>query len=210
MFRAIVRWAGGAAGQLLGAGVGVGLNERLAGIVAIVYGQLQAGELAALELITRVAQSAAERQPQEVKPGGYLRVRLPGFPELLVAEIDGEMLFLTSASPGDVKEDGEEKGDGDDLDARVLALRKVDGRRVRSFREAVALLTETDWADGWPVRGPRTLRWVLKFIGENSTHPLAHHGRFRQLVGLPASDPGMQEHERAMRILEISIVYDQL
>ena len=89
-------------------------------------------------------------------------------------------------------------------------MRKVDGRRVRSFREAVALLTETDWADGWPVRGPRTLRWVLELIGENSTHPLAHHGRFRQLVGLPASDPGMQEHERAMRILEISIVYDQL
>ena len=82
---------------------------------------------------------------------------------------------------------------------------------MRSFREVVLKLSETDWTThGWPVAGPRTFRWVCNFIAENSTHPLAHHTRFRQIAGLAASDPGAQEHERWMRAIEVSLVFDQL
>ena len=72
-------------------------------------------------------------------------------------------------------------------------------------------MSETDWeADGWPVKGPRTCRWLCRFIAENSLHPLAHAARFRQLAGLSAADAGTQEHERSMRILEAALTFDHL
>ena len=37
------------------------------------------------------------------------------------------------------------------LDARVLSITMMDGRRMRSFRENIPELTETSWSDqGWP------------------------------------------------------------
>ena len=41
-------------------------------------------------------------------------------------------------------------------------------------------------------------------------HPLAHHGRFKQLTGVPSSDPGAAEHKRCTRVIETAVVLDQV
>lgn len=84
-----------------------------------------------------------------------------------------------------------------------------DAIRHREFREAVRLLTQTPW-DGWPVAGPRTLGWCLRFIAESDTHPRGRHLRWRTATGLGAGDPGVAEHERAMRVIEHALCFDQL
>ena len=101
-------------------------------------------------------------------------------------------------------------GDGAELDARVLSLlQNGQGKRERSFRSAVGELQETAWPD-WPVVGPRTLLWCCRHVLEHTIHPLEHHSRFKQLASLGHADPGAQEHELIMRVLEVAVSYDQL
>ena len=127
--------------------------------------------------------------------------------DFLFTTLEGEPMVL--AAEADDVEIG--KSNDEVLDARVLSITTNDGRRVRSFRETIPELTETSWSDqGWPVAGPRTFRWLVRFIGENSVHPLAHHVRFKQLAGLTSSDPGAAEHERCMRVIETALVFDQV
>ena len=108
------------------------------------------------------------------------------------------------------KRDKNEVKAEDELDARVMAIfRSIGGERRRNFRDAVELLTCSVW-DHWPVLGPRTFVWCCQFMAEHSTHPLAHHGRFLQLVGLAAGEPGARDHEQAMRKIEFCLCFDQL
>ena len=48
-----------------------------------------------------------------------------------------------------------------------------DGVRFREFRKGVRMLQESAWND-WPVRGPRTVRWVLAFMRDRAGTPTAH------------------------------------
>ena len=60
------------------------------------------------------------------------------------------------------------------LDACVLSVqRNSAGDRHREFRSTVSELVQPLWA-GWPVSGPRTLRWCCKFVSEHALQPLAH------------------------------------
>ena len=123
------------------------------------------------------------------------------FGKSAVVTHDGEELLLLLDSVKGDDDDGDGAKD-QDLDARVMGIQTVEGQRARPLRSVVLEMSETDWeADGCPVKGPRTCRWLYRFIAENSLHPLAHAARFRQLAGLSAADAGAQEHERAMRIL---------
>ena len=97
-----------------------------------------------------------------------------------------------------------------ELDARVLSMEYTsDGIRHRSFRSAVGLLTETGWGH-WPVAGPRTTLWCCRFILGTDGHPRARHTRWRRDAGLAPGDPGVGDHENAMRILEYCLTYDML
>ena len=98
----------------------------------------------------------------------------------------------------------------DDLDARVLSVeRDPAGDRWRNFKDTVGELTVHQWS-GFPVQGPRTALWCLRFIMQHSIHPTAHHTRWLQMTGVQNNDSGAQEHEMAMRVLEYAICYDQL
>ena len=51
-----------------------------------------------------------------------------------------------------------------DTDARVLPIiRDKAGLRPRTFAEAVSTLEGTSWVD-WPITGPRTFLWYVRFI----------------------------------------------
>ncbi|CAK0789220.1 unnamed protein product, partial [Prorocentrum cordatum] len=97
-----------------------------------------------------------------------------------------------------------------DSDARVLSIvQSPSGERWRPFKDSVREMTETSWA-AWPILGPRTARWCLEFIAEQDTHPRARHTKWRHEAGVGGQDIGCQDHELAMRMIELAVVYDQL
>eukprot|EP00959_Pyramimonas_sp_CCMP1952_P072079 1505424-Pyramimonas_sp.AAC.1 len=52
--------------------------------------------------------------------------------------------------------------------------------------------------------------WVLRFIEQNGGAPMGRHMRFHTEAKLSASDVGVDEHDRACRMLEQMVMYDQL
>ncbi|CAK0910187.1 unnamed protein product [Prorocentrum cordatum] len=87
--------------------------------------------------------------------------------------------------------------------ALVLGVRYVD------FRAAVVRLHELPWGD-WPLKGPRTLLWVLSFICRNGGTPLGRRTKWVSEGHLEADDPGVDIHLLCCRLLELGVVYDQL
>ncbi|CAE7199591.1 unnamed protein product, partial [Symbiodinium natans] len=95
-------------------------------------------------------------------------------------------------------------------DARTLAVRyNAEGQRRREFREAVEKSTESAWTD-WPVRGPRTAKWVGQYIANNGGSTFAMHNAWRSNSRLQPSDSGVLEHESICKALELALEYDQL
>ena len=64
-------------------------------------------------------------------------------------------------------------GSGDD--ARTLAVRYgTDGKRRRELRDGVELASESVWSD-WPIKGPRTAKWVGQYFVINGGSPMSMH-----------------------------------
>ena len=99
-------------------------------------------------------------------------------------------------------------GSGDD--ARTLAVRYgTDGKRRRELRDGVELASESVWGD-WPIKGPRTAKWVGQYFVSNGGSPLSMHNAWKVNCKLQASDGGVLEHESICKALELAIEYDQL
>ncbi|CAK0856032.1 unnamed protein product [Prorocentrum cordatum] len=95
-------------------------------------------------------------------------------------------------------------------DDRLLTMAKdSSGIRKKLFRDAVLEVTESPWP-GWPLLGPRTTAWCVRFIAEQDSHPRARHTKWLHETGLTQSDPGVADHEVAMRAFEFGLVYDQV
>ncbi|CAK0843184.1 unnamed protein product [Prorocentrum cordatum] len=98
---------------------------------------------------------------------------------------------------------------------RIFLFRAVDkktaseGERKRVFRDAVKRLQVSQWRH-WPVRGPRTVKWRLEFLGEQDMHPRARHAKWKAERRLQSGDAGVADHELAMRMFEVAVVCDQL
>ncbi|CAK0838172.1 unnamed protein product [Prorocentrum cordatum] len=87
----------------------------------------------------------------------------------------------------------------------------LDGRGFRdiTFSDAVKLQTETVRAD-WPVKGPRTLPWVLGFMLRMAGGAMAWHNRWIAMMQLGESDENVKLHETLCRVLEAALCRDQL
>lgn len=83
------------------------------------------------------------------------------------------------------------------------------GTRHKAYREALLSMREDPFAD-WPLRGPRTCLWCLRFMEQHGGTPLGHHSKWRTEFKLSSSDYGVEEHERCARMIEHMVVYDQL
>jgi hypothetical protein len=95
-------------------------------------------------------------------------------------------------------------------DVRTLPVRyNVAGYRQREFRDMLNLATEDPWPD-FPVRGPRTCRWVLQFMLEHGGTPRGWHQRWKADAKLQQTDAGVALHEVCCFILESMCTYDQL
>lgn len=94
-------------------------------------------------------------------------------------------------------------------DARTLAVAyDPSGQRHRDFRIAVPLLMQDAWPD-FPVRGPRTTLWVLRFMSEQGTTPRGWHQKWRTEMRLQLSDQGVSLHKLSCEFLEHLVCFDQ-
>jgi hypothetical protein len=97
-----------------------------------------------------------------------------------------------------------------DVDARVLPVRyDKNSNRFREFRDSSDLCTEHDFSD-WPVPGPKTVEWCLKFMINRGGSPLGWHALWRSNGRLQESELLVQQHLSYCEILEASTTYDQL
>ena len=62
----------------------------------------------------------------------------------------------------------------------------------------------------WPVPGPRTAMWCLRFMAENAGTPRGWHSKWKADCRLQNHDVGVQAHETACALLEMAATYDQL
>lgn len=136
----------------------------------------------------------------------------PPPPGGLGAAATGGIAALTAALGGASYDEvpSTQPGLSSDGDARTLAVR-FDEQNVRHVEFGLALerMHEDQWAD-WPIRGPRTTKWVCVHIYENARTPLNHHAQWRANARLQAQEPGVSEHEQACRTLQVLACFDQL
>ncbi|CAE7297688.1 unnamed protein product [Symbiodinium sp. CCMP2456] len=85
----------------------------------------------------------------------------------------------------------------------------TDGKRRRELRDGVELASESTWSD-WPIKGPRTAKWVGQYVVTNGGSPISMHNAWKVNSKLQPSDNGVLEHESICKALELAIEYDQL
>ncbi|CAK0792755.1 unnamed protein product, partial [Prorocentrum cordatum] len=95
-------------------------------------------------------------------------------------------------------------------DPRAMAL-VLDGRGLRdlSFGDALKLQTETVRAD-WPVKGPRTLLWVLGFMQRMADGFMAWHTSWSAMTKLGEHDESAKLRETMRRVIETALCHDQI
>ena len=99
---------------------------------------------------------------------------------------------------------------GGSRDLRTLpVLYSASGDRKRPFANAVSLFTETA-QDGWGIEGPRTTAWLAKAIADGGHTPVQRHFWWRSVLGVSASDAGIEEHLFLSELMEVGSSFDQL
>lgn len=95
-------------------------------------------------------------------------------------------------------------------DARTLPVRyDLRGERHREVRDAVDRMAETAFTD-WPIKGPRTAKWVLRYGVENGCSLSHMHVQWKAALKLTEADHGVTFHESICRVLHLATTYDQL
>ncbi|CAK0852117.1 unnamed protein product [Prorocentrum cordatum] len=97
------------------------------------------------------------------------------------------------------------------LDERILRYRRSGtGQRRRAFAEVVAEQREVLSTQEWRVQGPATIGWLLQAHLEQGNGPVQRHYWWRQILGLAAADPGVDEHLFLCELIETASTADQL
>ena len=95
-------------------------------------------------------------------------------------------------------------------DLRTLPVNYLfDGSRKRTFDGAAALLSTTDFV-GWPIKGPRTAKWLAEQFAQGMQSPTQRHFWWRSVQQLGASDVGVDDHYFLSELFELACTIDQL
>ncbi|CAK0804444.1 unnamed protein product [Prorocentrum cordatum] len=167
---------------------------------------LRACQTEAEQAILDLVQSVSLSLGQGALPpatGAWRRITTVGIAGVALVSRSGELLVLMdcvatsgAASP--------------ELDARILEIsRDKLGKQHEDVKDAIDCCTESVW-DSWPLTGPRTVLWCLTFIAQTNGHPRARHTWWKHTCRLTSGDPGVSDHETAMKGLEYLLTYDQL
>jgi hypothetical protein len=114
-----------------------------------------------------------------------------------------ESLRDTRAAPPSLP-DGEKASS----DARTLPIATRPSGRHRDFKEVAELCQEEDFED-FPLKGPRTASWCLRFLQRRHA-PVDHHMSFKINARCKSDAWGMQEHEQLLKMVELAGSYDQV
>jgi hypothetical protein len=94
-------------------------------------------------------------------------------------------------------------------DARVLEIVKKCGIRDRDWDDLAAHCLPLDMEE-WPVEGPRSAAWVIRFLAKASkAGPSAYHKWSQMIAKLSAADWGVSEHGQICRYLQLGGCFDQ-
>ena len=123
--------------------------------------------------------------------------------------VKGQPVFCRRASLADAAAwRQEEAPGGSSSDARTLPIQFSGGARGRPWSTVEEACQQEEYAD-FPVTGPRTAGWCLRFLKKRHS-PADHHALFRTMTKLPVDAWGMQEHDQLLRMLDAAGTYDQL
>jgi len=96
-------------------------------------------------------------------------------------------------------------------DERIVPFRRSGtGQRRRAYAQVVAEQQEALNTKEWRVEGPATVGWLLQAHLEQGGGPVQRHYWWRQILGLAAADPGVDEHLFLCELLETAVTADQL
>ncbi len=65
------------------------------------------------------------------------------------------------------------------LDARILKIRQVQGQHARDWHAGLEDLVKRGFPD-WPLTGPRTSAWCLRFLVWQPGGSVEHHALWRR------------------------------
>jgi len=94
------------------------------------------------------------------------------------------------------------------LDARIMRVRTLQGKRFREIKDAAADMAEVTF-DDWPLKGPRTAGWCITFLASQPGGAAEHHLLWRRAANLAVTDFGVIEHEAIMECIRQAVNYDQ-
>jgi len=93
-------------------------------------------------------------------------------------------------------------------DARLLGLDVLSGVRDKlQWRDVAGKVSEVDFKD-WPIPGPRTAKWCVDFINRRGGGAIDHHRFWVSSNQLYPDMWGVQEHEAALKIMDLAGTYD--
>lgn len=125
-------------------------------------------------------------------------------------DVDVARVLVGLSEPVDDLDGGDDEDADGSPDSRCMVVKRgLDRRLIWGFRVAVAMLTESEWSD-WPLEGPRTLAWLLKFIAQNYGSSTVRLSRFPAERRLTYADVTVSEQFSIMQVLELAIVVDQV
>lgn len=96
------------------------------------------------------------------------------------------------------------------IDGRALPVAfDAAGKRFHDFKGTIDGMTKHSF-DDWPITGPVTIIWLLKYMWANGGSTTAFHHRWLDSVRLDYSAHGTTEHQLLCKVLEVMITYDGL
>lgn len=100
--------------------------------------------------------------------------------------------------------------DNERVDGRVLPIcRDLSGSRYLDVKTAIDKFIPARDTD-YPLSGPVTGPWLIKFMWQNGGGPMAFHHRFLADTRLDYTAGGMSEHMSLCKCLELAITYDHI
>ena len=85
----------------------------------------------------------------------------------------------------------------------------TNGHRFRDFRSAVDAMSGDRW-DDWPVDGPQTFAWDIRFMANQGGTPTGWHSEWKSDGKLDASSHIVAFHGVCCQMIETLLCYDQL
>jgi hypothetical protein len=139
----------------------------------------------------------------------YLAAETPGGRGLAILD-DGTELFVKKVVREDWANSGLKALEPGRLDGRALPILKdCNGERYGDPKSTVDKMKDTEF-DDWPVLGPHTTVWLVRFMILRAGSCMGYHERWMSEVKLDYSAAGTVEHQGWCRFLDTAISWDFL